>query len=124
VPLSTYAEQLGLATEFDMGRVIGEGKTLNKSKLYGSFLLDVVLYGARNHWVCRWLSYWRYSVVKFTKPGLMLGVPLIGLGVGVVIKALIMFPSYSQAPETDVLTLMSDPYASPLRGRPAKLKVR
>ncbi|WP_414561643.1 MULTISPECIES: M48 family metalloprotease [unclassified Anabaena] len=44
--LSTYAEQLGLPTEFDMGKVIGEGKTLNKHKLYGNFLLDIVLYGA------------------------------------------------------------------------------
>ncbi|MFM6756226.1 MAG: M48 family metalloprotease, partial [Dolichospermum sp.] len=35
--LSTYSEQLGLSTEFDMGRVIGEGKNLNKKKLYGNF---------------------------------------------------------------------------------------
>ncbi|WP_244141901.1 hypothetical protein [aff. Roholtiella sp. LEGE 12411] len=33
-----------------------------------------------------------------------------------------MFPDYKQAPETDILTLMSDPYASPLRGQPAKLE--
>ncbi len=32
--LSTYAEQLGLAIEFDMGQVIGEGKSLNKSQLF------------------------------------------------------------------------------------------
>ncbi|MGI2906893.1 M48 family metalloprotease [Tolypothrix sp. VBCCA 56010] len=120
--LSTYAEQLGLATEFDMGRVIGEGKTLNKSKLYGSFFLDVILYGAETIGFVAGLIIGAILWSSSQNPGLMLGLPLIGLGVGVVIKAFIMFPSYSQVPETDVLTLMSDPYASPLRGRPAKLQ--
>jgi hypothetical protein len=32
-----------------------------------------------------------------------------------------IYPDFSRAPETDVLTLMSDPYASPLRGRAVKL---
>ncbi|MCV3216599.1 zinc metalloprotease HtpX [Plectonema radiosum NIES-515] len=120
--LSTYAEQLGLATEFDMGRVIGEGKTLNKSKLYGSFFLDVILYGAETIGFAAGLIIGAILWSSSRNPGLMLGLPLIGLGLGVAIKALIMFPSYSQAPETDILTLMSDPYASPLRGRPAKLQ--
>ena len=33
-----------------------------------------------------------------------------------------MFPNYQQAEHLDVLTLMSDPYASPLRGQPAQLQ--
>ena len=52
----------------------------------------------------------------------MVGAPFIGLGIGLLIKALVMFPNYSQAQATDVLTLMSDPYASPLRGQPVKLE--
>ena len=48
-----------------------------------------------------------------SNPGLVLGSPLIGLGVGILIKALIMFPDYSKAIATDILTLISDPYASP-----------
>jgi hypothetical protein len=54
--------------------------------------------------------------------GMAMGLPFIGLGIGVIIKAFIMYPNYNQAPATDVLTLMSDPYASPLRGQPAKLE--
>jgi hypothetical protein len=38
--LSTYAEQLGLDMEFDMGRVVGESRNLNKGKLYGSFVIN------------------------------------------------------------------------------------
>ncbi|MDF5715205.1 MAG: zinc metalloprotease HtpX [Rhizonema sp. NSF051] len=120
--LSTYAEQLGLETEFDMGRVIGEGKHLKKSQLYGSFLLDIVLYGAETIGFFAGLVIGVILSSHSANTGLMIGVPCIGLGLGVLIKALVMFPKYDQATETDVLTLMSDPYASPLRGKPAKLE--
>jgi hypothetical protein len=46
---------------------------------------------------------------------------LIGLGIGILLKMVVMYPDYDNAIETDVLTLMSDPYANPLRGRPVKL---
>lgn len=120
--LSNYAEQLGLPTEFDMGRVIGEGKTLNKSRLYGNFFLDVVLYGAETIGFFAGLVTGVILLSSSQNTGLVLGAPLIGLGIGILIKALVMFPDYKQAPETDILTLMSDPYASPLRGQPAKLE--
>ncbi|MDZ8036018.1 zinc metalloprotease HtpX [Nostoc sp. DedSLP04] len=120
--LSTYAEQLGLPTEFDMGRVIGEGKSLNKNRLYGNFFLDVVLYGAETIGFFAGLVMGVILLSSSPNTGLVLGAPLIGLGIGILIKALVMFPDYKQAPETDILTLMSDPYASPLRGQPAKLE--
>ncbi|MFN6484424.1 MULTISPECIES: zinc metalloprotease HtpX [unclassified Nostoc] len=120
--LSNYAEQLGLPTEFDMGRVIGEGKTLNKSRLYGNFFLDVVLYGAETIGFFAGLVMGVILLSSSQNTGLVLGAPLIGLGIGIFVKALVMFPDYKQAPETDILTLMSDPYASPLRGQPAKLE--
>ncbi|MFM2063027.1 MAG: hypothetical protein RLZZ507_2697 [Cyanobacteriota bacterium] len=120
--LSTYAEQLGLTTEFDMGRVIGEGKTLNKSKLYGNFFLDVVLYGAETIGFVLGLIIGLFMLSTSSNPSLILGAPFIGLGVGILVKAFVMFPDYSKAAPTDILTLMSDPYASPLRGKPAMLQ--
>ncbi|WP_414542755.1 M48 family metalloprotease [Nostoc sp. CCY0012] len=119
--LSTYAEQLGLPTEFDMGKVIGEGKTLNKNKLYGNFLLDIVLYGAETIGFVGGFIIGFILLSSSANAGLLLGAPLIGLGLGILVKALVMFPDYQQATATDILTLMSDPYASPLRGQPAKL---
>ncbi|MBD2209398.1 M48 family metalloprotease [Nostoc linckia FACHB-104] len=120
--LSTYAEQLGLPTEFDMGRVIGEGKNLNRSRLYGNFFLDVVLYGAETIGFLAGLVLGVIVLSSSSHSGLIFGAPLIGLGAGILIKALVMFPDYKQAADTDILTLMSDPYASPLRGQPAKLQ--
>jgi Zn-dependent protease with chaperone function len=118
--LSTYAEQLGLPTEFDMGRVIGEGKTLSKNKLYGNFFLDVVLYGAET--IGLLVGIVIATILWTSNSPWVFAAPLIGVGIGMIIKALVMFPDYKQAPATDILTLMSDPYASPLRGQPAKLE--
>ncbi|MTJ10053.1 zinc metalloprotease HtpX [Anabaena sp. UHCC 0204] len=120
--LSTYSEQLGLPTEFDMGRVMGEGKTLDKTKLYGNFFLDIVLYGAETIGFIGGLIIGFFMLSASDNSGLILGMPLVGLGIGIVIKALVMFPDYSKAVSTDILTLMSDPYASPLRGQPANLE--
>ncbi len=120
--LTTYAEQLGLDTEFDMGRVMREGRTLNRHKLYGSFALDVFLLWADLFGLA--LGVLMGIAFLATKPGNiqpLLSLSLIGFGFGTLLKMVFMYPDFSKAPETDVLTLMSDPYASPLRGRAVKL---
>lgn len=121
--LSTYAEQLGLETEFDMSRVVAESRTLDKKKLYGNFALDLLLYGAEVIGIVVGLlvGYALFTGgVRSEKVFLVAG--LIGYGLGTVIKAVVMFPDFKRAPESDVLKLMSDPYASPLRGQPVKLQ--
>jgi Zn-dependent protease with chaperone function len=121
--LSTYAEQLGLETEFDMGKVVGEGKHLNKKKLYGSFFTDIFFFGAETIGLFVGIAIGIILAnTGVNNPGLFIACPLIGCGIGVIVKAFVTYPNYAKAPETDVLTLMSDPYASPLRGRPAKLE--
>ncbi|MEM9275901.1 MAG: zinc metalloprotease HtpX [Cyanobacteria bacterium P01_F01_bin.143] len=120
--LSTYAEQLGLAIEFDMGKIIGEGKSLNKKRLYGSFFCDLFLYSLEFVGLVSGFII-GIAIAGATSNGqFALACPVIGLGLGIVIKALVMFPNYDRAKATDVLELMSDPYASPLRGQPAKLQ--
>ena len=120
--LSTYAEQLGLEVEFDMARVVREGRSLSKKRLYGTFILDLFLYWA--DWLGLALGLLIGVAVYSTgatdwKVFLHLG--LIGGGIGVLFKTIVMYPDFNRAPAMDVLTLMSDPYASPLRGRPVKL---
>jgi Zn-dependent protease with chaperone function len=119
--LSTYAEQLGLDTEFDMGRVAAEGRRLDRKRLYSNFFLDLALLNGE------WLSaiaggiigalVFRTSLIKA-----YLALPLIMIGIVILIKRLIMYPATTGAPPSDVLTLMSDPYASPVRGQPIQLQ--
>jgi Zn-dependent protease with chaperone function len=118
--LSTYAEQLGLDVEFDMGRIVGEGNHLSKRRLYGNFVFDLLLYSAETLGLAVGLA---IGIALYAvNPMMMVACPLIALGVGILLKTLVMFPNYEQAEPLDVLTLMSDPYASPLRGQPAKLQ--
>ena len=121
--LSTYAEQLGLAIEFDMGKVIGEGKQLNKKRLYGSFAGDILLFCSEFIGLIMGLILGLILISISPIPNylLVIAFPLIGLGLAVILKGCVMYPNYRKAPETNILELMSDPYASPLRGKPAKL---
>ena len=120
--LSTYAEQLGLEIEFDMGKVIAEGKHLNKKLLYSNFVGDVLLYGLEGVGLIVGLIVGVILAQAFYYPQWAIACPLIGLGIGVIFKGLIMYPTFKNAPATNILELMSDPYASPLRGKPAKLE--
>lgn len=118
--LSTYAEQLGLPTEFDMSRVVQESRNLSKKKLYGNFAVDLLLYCAMPLGFFVGLLIGIAVTKTFTV--IALAYALIGLGVGILLRTLVMFPNFKQAPESNILKLMSDPYASPLRGQPVKLQ--
>jgi Zn-dependent protease with chaperone function len=118
--LSTYAEQLGLPTEFDMGRVAGEGRKLSKKKLYGNFAIDLLLYAAMPIGLLVGLAIG--IAVKDIVAIAPFAFAILGFGLGTLIRTVVMFPNFKQAPESDVLKLMSDPYASPLRGKPVKLE--
>jgi Zn-dependent protease with chaperone function len=121
--LTTYAEQLGLDTEFNMAQVVREGKSLNKARLYSHFVRDVLVYWAN------WLGL-AIGLVFGSLLGVGLGagwkpivfLTLVCFGAGTLLKTVFMYPDFRKAPATDVLTLMSDPYASPLRGRPVRLE--
>lgn len=51
-----------------------------------------------------------------------MAIPLLLLGAVMLFKRSVMYPSSKNAPATDVITLMSDAYASPLRGQPVQLE--
>lgn len=120
--LSTYAEQLGLETEFDMARVVREGKKLSKKRLYGSFLFDMFIY--RADWLIGvsgligslWLSVFtrNWQIFFFLW--------FSSIGIGILLKNIFMFPQLPKAAECDIMKLMCDPYASPLRGRFVQLQ--
>ena len=115
--LANYAEQLDLNIEFDLASVIREGYKLSKKRLYTGFALDLVLYSSEILGLLLGLILGVFVQSRTQNFGILVAFPLIGCGIGVLIKAMIMYPNYSNAPTTDILELMADPYASPLRGR-------
>lgn len=125
--LSNYAEQLDLAVEFDMARVVAEGRTLDKKRLYSSFVIEVLLHssdflGAILGFIFGAIASNLDGDVDSDSIIFSFGTALIGYGIGGIIKTLASYPNYKSADSTNVLSLMSDPYASPLRGTPAKLQ--
>ncbi|MUL36242.1 M48 family metalloprotease [Gloeocapsopsis dulcis] len=121
--LSNYAEQLGLETEFDLSHVVAEGKSLDKKKLYSNFALDVLLYAAEAIGIFSGLVVGLFLVsAEVTSGSIIIATVLIGFGIGTLIKTAVMFPNFQFAASSDVFNLMSDPYASPLRGKPVRLK--
>jgi Zn-dependent protease with chaperone function len=120
--LANYAEQLDLNIEFDLASVMREGYKLSKKRLYGGFALDLVLYSSEILGLLLGLILGVLVQSRMQTFGILIAFPLIGYGTGILIKAMIMYPKYSNAPTTDILELMADPYASPLRGIPAQLQ--
>lgn len=125
--LSTYAEQMDLPTEFNMSEVVREGNSLDRRKLYSSFIFDIFLYNAQIIGIILGLLWGSVFLMKYLQAESghsveFIAFPLIGFGIGTLIKMAVMYPNWRKAKSTDILTLMSDPYASPLRGRPVKLK--
>ncbi len=119
--LTTYAEQMGLDTEFNMAAVIREGHKLNQGKLWGNFLFEAIV------GYLQWLGgiaglLMGLLLAVAAKDGTaVLGVACLGFGGGLILRTLLLYPDFERSPETDVFTLMCDPYASPVRGRPVRL---
>ncbi len=120
--LTTYAEQMGLKCEFDMARVVRDGKYLNKRRLYGTFILDVFLINVQ------WIGGVGGAIAgailapAFEIELLPLSFALWGFALGTWLKLSVMYPDFRNPAKTDILTLMGDPYASPLRGKPVQLQ--
>jgi Zn-dependent protease with chaperone function len=120
--LSTYAEQLGLEVEFNMAQVIRDGKLLNKKRLYGNFFIDLLT--MQSQWIAVMLAVAIGGAIAVTTKNFVapISIMLVLFGIATLAKLLAMYPDFHRAPEMDMLSLMSDPYASPLRGRPVRLE--
>ncbi|MEB3291741.1 MAG: zinc metalloprotease HtpX [Synechococcales bacterium] len=119
--LSTYAEQLGLEVEFNMAQVIREGKLLNKNRLYGNFFIDLLT--MQSQWIAVMIAGGLGGAIALLTKNFVapVSIMLVLFGIATLAKLLAMYPDFHRTPEMDMLSLMSDPYASPLRGRPVRL---
>lgn len=114
--LANSARTFGQVPPFDFAKISAASKKLNMKRMYGQFSKEVVLYFAP------WLG---------TGMGLLLGLALgdyhlamgaLGLGLGILVKGYYSFASTAKAMPREFLDLMTDPYASPMKGRPVRLK--
>ncbi len=113
--LSQYAIRLRIPALFELQRIPGEGKSLNKKKLVGQFQRETLFYvaeviGLVVGWIGGMIAY--FTLRRSGLYVIMSGA-LIGFGIGLIAKSILMFPKAQDPVDSDVMTLMADPYASP-----------
>ena len=109
--LMEYCPEFSLSPRFDFAMAEYEGRMLDRGRLYRNFVLELGMYFGPMLGLAAGL------VTAFLVPsGPALVAPVLGLGIGWSLQGLYRFPG-GAAERTTVLELMSDPYASPIRGR-------
>ena len=99
------------------------GQPLDKRRLYGSFFFELAIYYLPH---ILGIAFAAPAIAGFAFEnnvlgGFFAGLIVAGIGLGMTIKGFYSFPSLRNPSQTTVLELMSDPYASPLKGRPVLL---
>jgi hypothetical protein len=108
---------MGLAADknlpqvFNFAEITIDGAGLDKSRLYGKFFFEVLIYFAPILGIIA-------GIGLALADQRLIGVILLTFGLGLLIRGVYRFPSIAKPEETTVLDLMSDPYASPLKGKP------
>lgn len=120
--LSTYAEQIDVGSQFNMASVIKEGNKLNKKKLMTTFIIELVISNSHIIAAIIGLIIGLILTTSLQNYKLLISFIALGFGSGFIIKTILLYPNFKKAQDSDILTLMCDPYGSPVRGKPVRLR--
>jgi Zn-dependent protease with chaperone function len=122
--LGDQAGAMGQRPLLSFDRVDAAGNALDMTRLYSTFLFEIVVYFAPHilAGVFVLLSLGSLVVAQPVLAAAFGGLIVFGIGLGMTIKGFYRFPALGEPPYMSVIDLMSDPYASPLRGRPVVLE--
>jgi Zn-dependent protease with chaperone function len=109
---------------FSFDRTDAQGYELDTARLYGGFFFELLIYCAPyiGAFLCASVSIVGVALGHQALTVAGLASIVFGIGLGMMVRGLVQFPSLTSATPSTVLELMSDPYASPLRGRPVVLQ--
>jgi len=119
--LTTYSQQLGLAVEYEFTKLLNEAKTLSKKKLYTNLSRDLSIETAPyvgvilGYFLSNFVLFWLYNY------WLTLSLCTLGLGIGLMFQGSLRYPNYRKVADTDLVSLLNDPYASTLKGMPVQV---
>jgi hypothetical protein len=122
--LGDQASVLGQRPLLSFERVDASGQALDMTRLYSTFFFEIVVYFAPHILGVMFalLSLGSLVIAQPVLAGAFGGLIVFGIGLGMTIKGFYRFPSLGEPPYMSVIDLMSDPYASPLKGRPVVLE--
>jgi Zn-dependent protease with chaperone function len=118
--LSGYSKQLGLSTEYDFSELLKEEKKLNKKRLYRNFWRDLLIQispfiGVAIAAIIALILYFLFN------RWLLLSLSMIGLGLGFMFQGSLRYPDFRKVSDTDLVSLLIDPYASYVQGTPVQI---
>ncbi|MFS8900416.1 zinc metalloprotease HtpX [Synechococcus sp. H60.2] len=119
--LAEYAQRLRLAPELRLG----SGSKLDGVRLQSRFWLDLAIYAAE---VVGILVGWLVGLILYLllqdrlDPKVIAAVAVVGCGLGLGSKAVLMYRGSLSPQTTDVLHLLADPEADPCRSQPVELE--
>ena len=118
--LSGYSKQLGLLTEYDFAELLKEEKRLDKKRLYRNFWRDFFIQispfiGVAIAAVIALILYFLFN------RWLLLSLSMIGLGLGFMFQGSLRYPDFRKVSDTDLVSLLIDPYASYVQGAPVQI---
>lgn len=118
--LAGYSKQLGLLTEYDFAELLKEERKLNKKRLYQNFWRDLLIQISpvvgvaiaiiASHLLSELYNRW-----------LLASLLLIGLGLGFMLQGSLRYPDFRRVADTDLVSLLIDPYASYVQGAPVQI---
>ncbi|MFS8909949.1 zinc metalloprotease HtpX [Synechococcus sp. H60.3] len=119
--LAEYAQRLRLLPELRLG----SGSKLDGVRLQSRFWLDLAIYAAE---VVGILVGWLVGLILYLllqdrlDPKVIAAVAVVGCGLGLGSKAVLMYRGSLSPQTTDVLHLLADPEADPCRSQPVELE--
>jgi Zn-dependent protease with chaperone function len=122
--LGEQAAQRGKAPLLSFERVDAAGQALDMGRMYSTFFFEVAIYfmphilGALFLLASIGLAATGNSELAAGSAGMI----IFGVGLGMTIKGFYSFGSLGEPAMISVIELMSDPYASPLKGRPVRVQ--
>ncbi len=109
--LMELAGSMNVGQVFNFEQIAIDGQALDRTRLYGKFFFEVLIYFAPVIGIIA-------GLLLALADRALIGTVVLTFGLGLLLRGIYRYPPMNKPEETTVLELMSDPYASPLRGKP------
>ncbi|HEY9854294.1 MAG TPA: M48 family metalloprotease [Stenomitos sp.] len=114
--LANVARTFGQTPPFDFAKISAASKKLDMGRMRQQFVREVGLYFAP------WIGALVGLAIALPLHHYFVALAVGGLGLGILLKGYYSFSSTARAMPREFLDLMTDPYASPMKGKPVRLK--
>lgn len=120
--LDQMAVAMGVQPFFNIPKILEENP-IDKSKIWSGFFIGIAMhYLPLLTIMILGIMYVLQIPLELMRNNLTISAGIGIFGVSIILRAIYRYPSIIRAQHTDILSLMSDPYATPVKGNPIALQ--